>query len=206
MVRNCFLCAAARGDPDMPWHDKPLWLDPRTGLMTPGLGGFLPGYVMLAPLAHEVNLRRAIATACSAFGSFLDAALIFLIQQLGPITFWEHGAPSGMEKRRSACIEHAHLHVAPGRLPLPLPPQPQIFPSLVDALTEAVRLDEADGYLLLGWSDGDVALGNDIMIPQYYRREWAKLIGRESEWDYLLAEEPAITRATIKLVLTSGGD
>jgi hypothetical protein len=60
--------------------------------------------------------------------------------------------------------------------------------------------------MLLGWSDDQVAVGADIMMSQYYRREWAKLIGREGEWDYLLAEDPAVTKATIKLMLTKDGE
>lgn len=206
MAQDCFLCNAACGDPDLPWHDRPLWLDPRGGLMVPGLGGFKPGYVMLAPLAHEPNLRRAMATHQERIGDFLNDALGFLARRLGPFTFWEHGAPIEKDSRRSSCIEHAHLQVLPEQLDLPLPPRSQIFPNLASALTEKIAIDQADGYTLLGHSNGTVAVGADIMKPQYYRREWAKLVGREHEWDYLLVENPAVTRETIKLILAGNGE
>jgi hypothetical protein len=172
--------------------------------MVPGLGGFCPGYVLIAPLDHELNLRSA-ATKEDGFVSFVDGALKFLADRLGRLTFWEHGAPTGSTKQRSACIDHAHLHVVPGQLNLPKPSQGQPFTRLSDALTKKTNLEEADGYLLLGWSDGQVIVGADVMMSQYYRREWAKLVGRHSEWDYLVAEDTRITEATIRLLLPIDG-
>jgi hypothetical protein len=55
--------------------------------------------------------------------------------------------------------------------------------------------------MLLGWADANVYVGADIMVPQYYRREWAILIGDPDRWDYLIAEDPGITAATIQLLL-----
>jgi hypothetical protein len=56
-VITCFLCQIATGTADIAWSDRPLWLDPRFGLLVPGLGGLSVGYVLLAPLEHHPNLR-----------------------------------------------------------------------------------------------------------------------------------------------------
>jgi hypothetical protein len=206
MEDDCFLCAAAFGAKDLAWHDRPLWLDPRAGLMVAGLGGFSPGYVLIAPLVHELNLRRTAASQADKFTAFVEVALGFLVQRFGPVTFWEHGAPSIRDTRRSTCIDHAHLHAAPGTLSLPKPPLGQTFSSLGAALTEKTNLRESDGYLLLGWTEGNVVVGADVMVSQYYRREWAKAVGRPDEWDYLVAEDSVITKATIRRVFSIFGE
>jgi diadenosine tetraphosphate (Ap4A) HIT family hydrolase len=201
---GCFLCSAAIGIEDLSWHDRPLWLDPRAGLMVASLGGFSPGYVLIAPLNHEVSLRRAATLHSNSFLAFINETMAFLEKRLGLLTFWEHGAPTNREVRRSACIEHAHLHVVPGTLSLPKPPMQTTFATLNEALTQEIGTQETDGYMLLGWSGGVITVGRDVMIPQYYRREWAKLVGRPDEWDYLIAENAQITATTISRILTGG--
>lgn len=205
MAPDCFLCEAATGTKDLAWYDRPLWLDPRAGLMVAGLGGFSPGYLLVAPIIHELNLHRA-ASQVDRFVAFVNEVLSFLVQRFGALTFWEHGAPGTGHKRRSACIDHAHLHVVPGRLPLPEPPLQRVYATLDEALTMEKNLGKSEGYLLLGWTDDHVTLGADIRVPQYYRQEWARLIGRQDEWDYLVAENPNITAATIKQVLSINGE
>jgi hypothetical protein len=84
-----------------------------------------------------------------------------------------------------------------------LPIQSKAFPGLREALTATSGEPSGDGYLLLGWTDGDVHVGADPMIPQYYRREWAALAGDPDRWDYIIAENPGITAATIQLLLSN---
>ena len=185
MQHGCFLCSTATGSGDLQWHDRPLWLDPRAGILVAGLGGFSPGYVLVAPLTHQTSLRNAAAVHETKFLTFLDEVVAFLEERLGPLTFWEHGSPARSQIRRSACVEHAHLHIVPGILSLPMPPARQAFSTLSEALTKEIGIEEADGYMLLGSSNDEVSVGQDVMTSQYYRREWAKLVGRADEWDYL---------------------
>jgi diadenosine tetraphosphate (Ap4A) HIT family hydrolase len=202
---GCFLCSTAVGVKDIPWCDRPLWLDPRAGLALPGIGGFTPGYVLLAPLAHRVNLRESAAAVGDVFTRFIQEAILFLEERMGPLTFWEHGSPINSTVRRSACIEHAHMHVAPGSLDLSEPPRAERFSTLSDALTAETSLPPGDGYLLLGRTSHEVVVGADVLVSQFYRREWARLLGRGDEWDYLVAEDPLITAATIELILGGKG-
>lgn len=172
--------------------------------MIAGLGGLAPGYVLIAPATHQRSMRAAVRAQGPHFVHFVRATLTYLEHRLGPLTFWEHGAPHDPLRQRSACIEHAHLHAVPGLLALPAPVHCTSFPTLEAAL-EAEAAD-GDGYLLLGRSADPVVVGPDPRVSQYYRREWARLVGRADEWDYLAAENARITATTIRLLAPGNGD
>jgi hypothetical protein len=201
MVSECFLCRSGNGRDNIPWQDRPLWLDPRAGLVVPATGGLSIGYVLIAPLEHHLSIRQAASVMGGQLLDFMAEVFFYLRERLGEFTFWEHGSPLDQGRRRAACIDHAHIHVAAGRWPLPLPPQCETFPNLKEALTVTPEKLSRDGYLLLGWNEGKVYVGADIMVSQYYRREWAILAGDPDRWDYLVADDPGITAATIQLLL-----
>lgn len=203
MTDDCFLCRAATGSADIPWTDRPLWLDSRSGLLVPGLGGFAVGYVLLAPTGHLPSLGSA-AQQGPGFPRFVEEVLSFLFARIGPLTYWEHGSGWLPDTRRSACVEHAHLHIVPGLLPLPRPPGEVGYPGIGEALEGlAAGSDLNAGYLLLGHREGRCFVGRDVQLSQYYRREWARTLGRSNDWDYLLAEDPEITRETIRVFLSA---
>jgi hypothetical protein len=198
---DCFLCVSGVGIADLPWHDRPLWLDPRAGLAVPGLGGLAPGYVLAAPLGHHPSLRSAVLAHGSPLLGFLSEVMSYLEERMGPLTFWEHGSAPERAGPRSACIDHAHLNIVAGAWRLPEPPMARRFASLSDALTADEPDSADDGYLLLGWSGRGTIVGRDTGVSQYYRREWARLIGRRDHWDYVIAEDSSVTIRTIELVL-----
>lgn len=200
-MTDCFLCRSGNGRSDIRWQDRPLWLDPRAGLVVPATGGLSIGYVLVAPLEHHLSLRQAASVMGYSFLDFISEVFFYLQERLGSFTFWEHGSPLDPTRPRAACVDHAHIHVATGSWPLPLPPRCQTFPSLRDALTVEPDSLSRDGYLLLGWTSGNVHVGADTMVSQYYRREWAALIGDPDRWDYIIAEDPGITAAAIQLLL-----
>jgi hypothetical protein len=202
-MADCFLCRSGNGRSDIRWQDRPLWLDPRAGLVVPATGGLSAGYVLVSPREHHLSIRQAAAAVGCPFLDFISDVFSYLEQRLGSLTFWEHGSPLDPTRRRAACVEHAHIHVAAGSWPLSLPIQSKAFPGLREALTATSGEPSGDGYLLLGWTDGDVHVGADPMIPQYYRREWAALAGDPDRWDYIIAENPGITAATIQLLLSN---
>lgn len=207
-MTDCFLCSSGNGRDDIRWQDRPLWLDPRTGLVVPATGGLSIGYVLVSPVEHFLNLRQAAMTLGCSFLDFMSDVFSYLHEHLGTFTFWEHGSPLSPTQRRAACIDHAHLHVAAGRWLLPLPPRCETFPDLTTALTAQPHELSREGYSLLGWTSAEVHVGADTLVSQYYRREWAALVGDPDRWDYLIAEDPGITAATIQLLLPridSGG-
>lgn len=199
ITADCFLCDASTGDDSLPWHDRPLSLDPSRGVAIAGLGGFGVGYILVAPAAHHTSLLQA-AHNDPTFPRFVCRTLQHYEHRFGNYTFWEHGgAPGG--GRQSACIEHAHLHVAPGRILLPQPPRPREYLDLHHALSDREREAMTGGYLLMGHRGEACYVGDDVCEAQHFRRAWARAVGQPERWDYLLAEDPQITRATIKQFL-----
>ncbi|TKK81222.1 hypothetical protein FDA94_33690 [Herbidospora galbida] len=198
MIADCFLCRSAAGADDIPWTDRPLWLDPRCGVVLPGMGGLSPGYLLLAPIRHVHSLRTAVASDRSErdFREFVAEVLDFLVRRHGDLTYWEHGGASTENLLpRSACIDHAHLHIVPGFHDLPRPPACQSFPDLASALSD--NPEDGAPYLLLGHHKGPCHVGADIGRSQYYRREWAKILGKPDHWDYLVTEDGTNTMRTI---------
>jgi hypothetical protein len=195
---HCFLCRSSRRPVDIPWTDRPLWLDPRCGLLLPGLGGLTSGYMLLAPIGHHPNLAAAAAAKETPrdLREFIVEVLDYLRSRMGDITYWEHGGANDTLIPNSACVDHAHLHITPGRLDLPLPPRPTAHPGIHEAL--GALFEGPAPYLLMGHHRGTCFTGGDVGIPQYYRREWAKLRGRPTDWDYLLTEAAHRTKDTIE--------
>lgn len=199
---KCFLCLTASGIVDIPWMDRPLWLDPRRGLLVPGLGGLAVGYVLLSPISHDPSLRARVMRADGGRGfmEFTDEVLEFLGERLGDLTYWEHGGTDVSTDRQSACVDHAHLHIVAGHLPLPMPPDRVTHSGLRQALTWLADSEVSNPYLLMGYSSGPCFTGGDVGLSQYYRREWAKIIGRADDWDYLISSAPDVTRQTIESI------
>ncbi|GAA3129609.1 hypothetical protein [Streptosporangium carneum] len=203
-VDGCFLCLTASGTADISWTDRPLWLDPRRGLLLPGLGGLTVGYVLLSPISHDPSLRASAMRPDDGrhFVEFVEEVLEFLGERLGgDLTYWEHGGADISEERQSACVEHAHLHIAAGHLPLSTPPGHVAHSGLGQALTWMAGSEDSNPYLLMGHTSGSCFTGRDAEPSQYYRREWAKIVGRDDEWDYLLSGSPDVTRRTIESIL-----
>ncbi|MEV7006703.1 hypothetical protein [Streptosporangium sp. NPDC051022] len=135
------------------------------------------------------------------FADFADEVLEFLGKRLGDLTYWEHGAADVPTGRQSACVDHAHLHIVAGHLPLSTPPERVAHSGLRQALTWLADSEGSNPYLLMGHTSGPCFTGHDVGLSQYYRREWAKIVGRDDEWDYLLSNTPDVTRRTIESIL-----
>ncbi|MCP2244255.1 hypothetical protein [Lentzea aerocolonigenes] len=198
---GCFLCGAILGDRDIPWTDRPLFLDPRFGAVVPGAGALVAGYVLIAPTTHSPSL--CAVPLRSGFAEFLSTALDFLQEALGPLTYWEHGGTSAdFRSPTSACVDHAHLHVVPGSPPLTLP-----SPSIVEsddlvALLDAAHADwSARPYLLVGGTDRKCSLSSDIGVPQYFRRQLAQWTGEPHSWDYAAVPGETRMRETVVRLL-----
>lgn len=202
-VVDCFLCFVFQEASDIPFYDRPLWLDPRFGVLVPGIGALAPGYVLLAPREHVPNLAGAVAGAWAgrSWETFLQDVYDHLTATLGSFTFWEHGGSASITRKTSACTDHAHLHVVKGILDLASPEPSAPYPHLIAALRalSARPSPEEEPYLLLGQSKGRCVVAPDPGVPQYYRRQWASLLNKSDVWDYAAVRHLDNSRATIKL-------
>ncbi|GLY53064.1 hypothetical protein [Lentzea sp. NBRC 102530] len=198
---GCFLCGAILGDRDIPWTDRPLFLDPRFGAVVPGAGALVSGYVLIAPSTHSPSL--CAVPPRSGFTGFLAAALDFLQDAMGPLTYWEHGGTSaGFPAPTSSCVDHAHLHVVPGEPPLTLPsPSLEEADDLITLLGAAHAEWSSLPYLLVGGTGRRCSLGRDVGVPQYFRRQLAQWTGEPHSWDYAAVPDEVRMRETVLRLL-----
>lgn len=183
-LADCLFCRATRSIPDdLQWHDRPIARVPGVGGVIPGLGAFVPGYVLVFPEQHVESTLRIRGQAGSAFGELLSRTIRSVTEVFGPVTVFEHGSCAQRNRRRSACIDHAHTHVMPGVYGLSsFMPKPSDRPA--DRAEQNVTADV--GYLLLDEPPHGPQYGPDPGVSQYMRRCIATKLGIPDEWDYLL--------------------
>ena len=184
MLADCLFCQAARSIPDdLQWHDRPISRIPGVGAVIPGLGAFVPGYVLVFPEQHVQSTLHIRGAAGSAFCDLLSWTIRSVTEVFGPVTVFEHGSCSQRNRRRSACIDHAHTHVMPGVYGLS---SFMMKPFSLPADRIERTLDPDAGYLLLDEPPHGPRYGPDPGISQYMRRCIALKLGIPDEWDYLL--------------------
>jgi hypothetical protein len=197
---GCFICNGLAGTDDIPWTDRPLFLDPHQGGVLPGVGAIAPGYVLICPMDHVPNFR--VAMQRPGMAAFLDDICQLLVQSLGPFTFFEHGGSEHDETVSSSCVYHAHIHIVPGHLPLTAPNPSVRHASLADFLGRANSAPVYVAYLMCGYSDGPCDVSPDIGVPQYFRKQLAALYGDPDLWDYAAAPGFEQVKQTIRLFFT----
>ncbi|MGW3964825.1 hypothetical protein ACWED2_33760 [Amycolatopsis sp. NPDC005003] len=195
---DCFICRAMH-DRELPWTDQPILLRHGRGCILPGVGSLVAGYVLISPAEHVPNL---CATAPeSGFTEFLRQALTGLGDQFGELTYWEHGGVSAPSFPTSACVDHAHLHVVPGSYGLRLPTRAAVRTADVLTMLTQHAADWCERpYLMLGSTQGQCTLAEDIGVPQYFRRQLAAAVGTPDLWDYAAFPGDANVRATLTLL------
>jgi hypothetical protein len=193
---DCLFCQVLRVTSDeLPWHDKILARVPDVGAVIAGLGAFVPGYVLVFPEEHTESTLRV--GPLERFLEFVDRAVSRVTAVFGPATIFEHGSCATPGARRSACLDHAHLHVLPGSYQLAGSIQ-QRPTKLLNDIGYALRGSEAsEGYLYLREPSGAVWYAPDPRVSQYFRRKVAEHLNAPDEWDYLMFPRLDNVRETI---------
>jgi diadenosine tetraphosphate (Ap4A) HIT family hydrolase len=195
-AEDCLFCQVLRVSSDeLPWHDKILGRAPEVGAVIAGLGAFVPGYVLVFPEEHTESTLRVRPR--ERFLEFVDQAVSRVTAVFGPATIFEHGSCATPNARRSACLDHAHLHVLPGSYGLAGSMQ-QRSARLLNDIDHALKsLEPADGYLYLREPSGAVWYAPDPRVSQYFRRMVADYLNAPDEWDYLMFPRLDNVRETI---------
>jgi hypothetical protein len=187
-------------DPEdsLSWYDQPLFRSPGVGVAIPAVGAFLPGYLLASPVVHLSSVQGLPAASRARFVDFVEQVAAQVCERYGQSTIFEHGSCRQSERRRSACLTHAHVHIVPGCYSfdlLRLPVQ-QEFLSLKE-FSEAPAVGRLDGYLMYREPGGPVCYSRDLGISQFFRRHIASVRGTPDDWDYALFPHFANIRATI---------
>jgi diadenosine tetraphosphate (Ap4A) HIT family hydrolase len=185
------------------WFDRPLAHIPGIGGVIAGLGAFVPGYVLVFPEQHIESVLQVPRDIAVPFGNLLQGTVEAVRSTFGPPTLFEHGSCLRKDTRRSACLDHAHVHVLPGTYDL--------NSQLVDAIGETAHLSDAtalecSGYLFLQEPMARPIYSPDPGVSQFFRRHIARTLGIADAWDYLLfprMENVSETISQLKGVLQS---
>jgi diadenosine tetraphosphate (Ap4A) HIT family hydrolase len=167
----------------LPWYDKPLVRIPHIGGVIAGLGAFAPGYVLVFPEEHVQSTLRIAKDDYPLFADLLAATIEKVTAVFGSPTIFEHGSCILETTRRSACLDHAHIHILPGSYELGSKPKEDatiIFGQRPDAIAPVM------GYLFLQEPGTEAIYVSDPGVSQYFRRRVAAKLNLGDEWDYLL--------------------
>ncbi|GGM05263.1 hypothetical protein GCM10007977_002980 [Dactylosporangium sucinum] len=182
---DCLFCSVNHeSDEALEWYDRPIVREPGVGVAITALGSFVPGYLLVAPAWHLSSVQGLPMSVVSGFIDFLTQVVDHVEAAFGPCTVFEHGSCRSSERRRSACLTHAHAHVIPGRyslgsLRLPV----RVFDDFAAFAALPVQ-DRLDGYLMYREPDGPVCYAEDLGVSQYFRRHIAATLGAADDWDY----------------------
>ncbi len=193
---RCFLCVAARSSSAKPWTDRVLRYDSGVGFIIAGVGAQRVGYCLLAPTEHVASICALTSTCLRKFKSFVATQLNTLTAWYGSLTYWEHGGIRA-GKLTSACVDHAHLHILPGVVPLHIEPEGLVHYGDISEWWSDARRWRDHPYVAFGHSSTFCIVGPDPGVPQYFRRQVADFIGRPDEWDYAACPNYTIAKRTI---------
>lgn len=194
---SCFLCIERRGSRLTPWTDRALRYDRGVGSLIAGVGAQRIGYCLISPIQHVQSTCSLSDMILGSFAAFFATQVRLLENGFGSLTYWEHGGLEG-DSQTSACVDHAHVHVLPGTVPLTIDAVDHVrYDDLASWWCDAERW-RARPYLMYAYSDGPCVVGKDPGVPQYFRRQVAKFIARDEEWDYAACPNYDLVAQTIE--------
>jgi len=184
VVEDCLFCIIQSVPAEnLPWYDRPLARVPGVGGVIAGLGAFVPGYVLVFPEQHVESALRIRQETSDAFEDLIQRTVAAIQSAFGPPTLFEHGSCPKEGVRRSACLDHAHIHILPGSYDLR-----SNVTSRGGSPDRSVneRTVDGAGYLFLHEPMTRPVYGHDPGMSQFFRRQIATTLGMPDEWDYLL--------------------
>ncbi|WP_369927216.1 HIT family protein [Xanthomonas sp. NCPPB 2632] len=185
--KSCRICAAAYGSTASAEYDRP-WLQSPDYLAFASIGALVPGWSLVFPKNHYLNLARDFTT--DAFWSFARRAHEVVEAQFGRAVVFEHGAQH--ENSATGCgTDHAHMHIVP--LTFSLVDAAKDFDhSIIWRRCKASEVnDTAEGneYLFVSDTFNGAETEGQIAVlqtgrSQFFRRVIASKLGCPVEFDY----------------------
>lgn len=181
----CRFCSLLSGSDDM--FDS-VWLSEGGYRAMVSVGALVPGWSLICPVDHAVNLANDFARR--DFWEFASTAARVLEDRYGKCSFFEHGAAS--EESLTGCgVGHAHGHLVPLDFSLELEAR-QSAPELSwrqCLATEVGAIANGREYLFVaGRYDGQATVGSLCVLEkstsQFFRQLIARRLGVGDLYDY----------------------
>lgn len=165
-----------------------------------GLGSLVQGYLLVVPRRHVDSVGElSLAEMDEVMRDCGEMSHRIVETFGGEVAMVEHGS-SGETAGSGACITHAHVHLMPisGRSQIEEFMCPGMHPiNDLEPLRQSAARSES--YYLVG--DGHSALfftEGPELPSQFARRQWARLLGREAEYDWAVVPELTNARLTVE--------
>jgi diadenosine tetraphosphate (Ap4A) HIT family hydrolase len=158
-------------------------------LLIPTIGPLTPGHLLLVPRKHYFSVLRSPSEVLTEFNALLErcASKLQSLYKKDVLVF-EHGTIDG-QKNCGACIEHAHLHIAPGPSTF-ISSATSEFPgwSYRSTITDLIPLIGNSPYMLIGSVKPQPFFGvrqcRDHIPSQFLRRVFAQELEEKVDWDW----------------------
>lgn len=147
-----------------------------------GIGALTKGYVLLFPKQHITSIGALPEYLFSELRRENRIIREALLDLYGSAVFFEHGTSSSCNY--GSCIEHAHFHALPSAID---------FRRFLSEFTETPIQDISEleeyrdnGYLYYeNTEEAKFVYTTSIPIgSQYFRRIWARTVGKADEWHW----------------------
>ena len=150
--------------------------------LTPTVGMFVEGYFLLIANTHITSFAHLPEQALSNVEEQINDIAAAYAPNFGPYLTFEHGSAGEEASGRSACIEHAHIHLIPVadvagdylRRKLAW----RVIPSLA-----GLAAFSKQNYFHLALRGEHLILPNPNFPSQWVRREVASVLGADN-WDW----------------------
>jgi len=196
----CRLCFAIKEGGDT-YQENMVLFETENFVVMPTRGQFVEGWVMIVSKKHYKCFAQQKKSEINEFESLLEKTKNILGKKYSKAIAFEHGPSEKVNIHAGCCIEHTHIHVVPYVI------GEQLFKlidfnfekfSCLERLYDSVNY--GDGYLFLQDEKGkNYKSIVDRYIPkQYMRKVIARLLGRNSFWDWRIYNFEDNIRSTIK--------
>lgn len=158
-----------------------------------GLGAITPGYILIIPNKHYETLSEITGEEWKDFLSLKSIVSHHINNIYGGVVFFEHGASSACRIPSGSCVDHAHLHsVAAPTKDFEDEIPDEFIKSEIDTIDDLHKLAKtSDRYLFLETVKGEKYIYQSLrpVLPQFFRRIWAKLSGKDDDFDFSIFPE-----------------
>jgi diadenosine tetraphosphate (Ap4A) HIT family hydrolase len=141
------------------------------------------GHILIVSKHHRTNFWDDWRTTGSELHKIIALYRRFSASHLGKaVVAFEHGVAGSLREERGACIDHAHVHLAPINGTL-LPQAREAGAWLTDWPDARHQGPEAQCYLLNDTDGGEYALATEHFESQFFRFVLARHAG-SAFWDW----------------------
>lgn len=177
------------------WYDFHILSETEDFVVIPTIGSIVPGYLLIVTKLHVPSMARLDKEARQKLIEFSNHLSLMQERIWEKPLIFEHGAFND-ENTAGSCINHAHWHLVPG--PFNLMPNNFNFKMVDTFETFAEHSQSAGEYLFFQNQSGTAYIAEVQRAPgQLFRRELARAVNKESDWDYVASPFYSNIRETI---------